>query len=377
MRQKVFILGATGNVGGELVSQILEDDGIDKNVNPTDIIGIANSTKMIVCEESLNQKLEHNRDTIKEQVSEILNQGKTYTGMTDILDALKHQGYSGEVIIVDVTAAKGEKITKFHLDAISADYGYKIVTANKNIVSLEGQETFDIATKDHGSYDYNTAVMAGAGAVDFVVRSERNNDSVTSIEGCFSGTLGYICCELEKGEKPFSEIVAEAKGLGYTEPNPWDDLNGLDVARKLLILARAAGYNVEMEDLQVEWFIDAKYGDVSEEDFLEAIKAEDISMAKRYTKAQERGKTLKYVASMKVVNGEPKLKVGLQEVDMSSTIGGLQGTGNIAQIETKTYDSSSPFILIAPGAGLRVTALAVRDAISKALPDGLPRRNGV
>lgn len=131
--------------------------------------------------------------------------------------------------------------------------------------------------------------------------------------------------------------MAEAKKLGYTEPNPWDDLNGLDVARKLLILARTAGYKLEMSDIEVEGFIDNKYAEVPSDQFLEAIKAEDASMATRYKEALARGNTLKYVASMQIVDGKPKLKVGLQEVSKNSSIGSLQGTNNIAKIETKTY----------------------------------------
>lgn len=373
MRQKVFVLWATGNVWGELLKQIIEDDGIDKNANPTDIIGVANSKRMIVSETAINGQI---NDVKGEIISLLEAEGTVYTSMTEILDELKRLGHSGEVIIVDVTAAKGEEITKFHLDSISPEYGNRVVTANKNVVSLESQEVFGEVTQDHGIYDYDTAVMAGAWAVDFITRSERNHDTVVSIEGCFSGTLGYICSELEKGNELFSEIVAKAKELGYTEPNPWDDLNGLDVARKLLILARTAGYHVEMEDVEVEWFIDAKYGDISEEDFLTAIKEEDDNMRARYQDAQSRWKTLKYVASMQVAGGL-KLKVSLQEVDVTSSIGSLKGTGNVAEIQTKTYDASRPWVLTAPGAGLDTTALAVRDGISKALPHGLPKRNGV
>ena len=129
--------------------------------------------------------------------------------MTEILRELKKMGHGGEVIIVDVTAAKGEAITKFHLDAVSPEYGFSISTANKNVVSLGNQVTFDTVTGAHGLYDYNTAVMAGAGPVDFLKGAKDTHDRVLSIEGCFSGTLGYIASELEKGEKTFDQVYCE------------------------------------------------------------------------------------------------------------------------------------------------------------------------
>jgi homoserine dehydrogenase len=90
------------------------------------------------------------------------------------------------VIIIDVTAAKGEQITKFHLDAISPQHAHRIVTANKNVVSLESQSVFDEVTGNHGIYNYDTAVMAGAGVLDFIIESKDVHDDVLSIEGCFS-----------------------------------------------------------------------------------------------------------------------------------------------------------------------------------------------
>lgn len=374
MRQKVFVLGATGSVGTELLHQITQKDGISDNVNPTDIIGIANSTRMLVSETSLNDKILGERNDIKEKVAGILQQeGKTYTSMTEILESLSAAGYSGEVIIVDVTAAKGEQIRRFHLDALSRDFQFSVVTANKNVASLEEQSVFDILTHNHGNYDYDTAVMAGAGVVNKILRSKDTHDRVISIEGCFSGTLGYIASELEKGEKAFSQIVAEAKALGYTEPNPWDDLNGLDVARKLLILARTAGYKVEMSDIQVSGFIDNSYGQVPESEFLEAIKAEDASLAERYKSALANGNTLKYVASMQLVDELPKLTVWLQEVPKSGPIGSLQGTNNIAKLETEVYAWPRAWVLTAPGAGLDTTALSIRAGIARMLPQGLAR----
>ncbi len=118
MRQKVFVLGATGSVGTELINQITTLDGIDKNANPTDIIGIANRTKMLITETALNAEITTAKNDVKSQVSLLLGTGKDYTDMNEILEELKRLWHGGEVIIVDVTAAKRKQITKFHLDTV-------------------------------------------------------------------------------------------------------------------------------------------------------------------------------------------------------------------------------------------------------------------
>lgn len=160
---------------------------------------MADSKTMFITDGHVNEMIGKSRDDTKQKVKDILdNHGQSYTSMTEILEELKKMGHSGEVIIVDVTAAKGEEITKLHIDAVSPQCNLKVVTANKNPASLGKQSDFDMLTATHRKYDYNTAVMAGAGALDFIIRSKDTHDDVISIEGCFSGTLGYIASELEK-----------------------------------------------------------------------------------------------------------------------------------------------------------------------------------
>ena len=378
MRQKVFVLGASGNVGRELISQIVTHDGSEQNANPTDVIGMADSKHMIVKEGPLDPNILLQMAGVKEDVKTFLEtQGKPYSQMEEILMALKKKGHSWEVIIVDVTAAKWPDITQFHLDAIGPKYGLDMVTANKNPVSLWSVEEFKALTGNHGDYNYNTTVMAGGGAITFVGQCYDNHDSILSIEWCFSGTLGYIASELEKWEKKFSLIVKEALAKGYTEPHPWDDLSGLDVARKLLILARSAGFKVNIEDIEIVGFIDKKYGEITDVDtFLKAIEQQDSAFAEDYKKAMEAGYTFKYVATLKIEDGKPKMKVGLKLVSHKDSLWALKGTANIAIIETATYDKTRPMIFQWPGAGLDTTALAIRRAISGMLPAGLPRANG-
>jgi homoserine dehydrogenase len=163
----------------------------------------------------------------------------------------------GEVTFVDLTSGKTDMLD-FHKQVITQSNN-ALVTANKNPISLYSMEDFNMLLKKYGRYNANTTVMGGSGAFDFVnERAEMIDDKIHLIKGCFSGTLGYVLSEVEKGKK-FSQVVRAAKEAGYTEPNPWDDLNGLDVGRKILILARLSGNEIAFEDLKIEPLIDEKY----------------------------------------------------------------------------------------------------------------------
>lgn len=367
MQQKVFILGASGNVWTTLIKQIAQydQDGI-KNINPTHIVGMANSKYMFVHDRGLSKKLllwlKEKKD-IKEFLKE---KGEKYSNNEEILEKIKLYWYFGELIIIDVTADKN--IVEFHKKILSNKYCFKLVTANKNPVSLVNQETFDSLTNNHGIYDYNTAVMAWGWVVNEIRRAINAHDTIQSIEGCFSGTLGYIASKLEEGIA-FSEVVKDAYEKWYTEPNPWDDLNGLDVARKLIILVRTAGYNVEMKDIKVEPFIDKKYAEVQGgiNDFLKAIQKEDKNFSEKYKEASKKWNTFKYVASMQKIKGKLLLQVALKEVPLNSQIGSLKGTSNITVIYTDIY-KDEPHVIIAPWAGLEKTARGLRDAIADMIP---------
>ena len=146
-----------------------------------------------------------------------------------------------------------------------------------------------------------------------------------------------------------------------SEPHPRDDLNGLDVARKLLILARASGYPTEMKDIDVVPFIpDAYFSHDSVERFLAAITELDTSFAVKVQQAKGKGNVLRYVAKMQCENGKPKLTVGLKEVPVASPLGSLAGTSNKIMAVCEAYPADAPYAVEAPGAGLAVTAQNIR-----------------
>ncbi len=288
MKQKIFILGASGNVGRELVKQIFEKDSKQNHINPSVIVGLANSESFVFDSMGIKKELLEQVISSREEAKNMIDfVGDKIKNLTDLLDLVKKEWLEWEVVFVDVTAGK-EKLLEFHKALISDTQNY-LVTANKNPISLFSMEDFNYLTSYDGRYDTNTTVMWWAGVLNFVnERADKIVDNVKKIEWMFSWTLWYILSTLELWEKTFSEIVTEAKEKGYTEPNPWDDLNGLDVARKLIILARYSKKNVEVKDIDIKPLIDEKYAKYEWDDFLEAIKAEDVLFTSEMQKAKKK-----------------------------------------------------------------------------------------
>ena len=362
MQQKVILLGP-GNVGRTFIKQVLEHDSltIGKHNNPTVIVGVAGLGKWRFSPYGL-------RDEELEQIAatgELGEKAESMSSMDDILQRVNDSGLNGEIIFVDATAGK-DALRDFHLKVMEqSDNG--IVTANKNPISLYDQKTYQRLTKNL-RYQYTTTVMAGSGIVRFLRGTRKVSDTIHSISGMFSGTLGYIASELDKGRK-ISEIVKEAVELGYTEPNPWDDLNGLDVARKLIILARSAGFPVEIDDIEIQPMLPERFGDIDGVDaFLDAVQEEDDNFVEKVNSAKANGEVLRYVASLENENGKLKLFVGLKAVPSDSPLGRLSGPANFVQVVTDLYTKDTPYILQTPGAGLEVTAGSLRKDLLSFLP---------
>ena len=178
-------------------------------------------------------------------------------------------------------------------------------------------------------------------------------DRATAIKGCLSGTLGYLCAELERGV-PYSVAVSQAHSLGYTEPDPREDLSGRDVARKMLILARTVGWPLEMADVIVDPLYPEALAGVSIEKFMEATQTLDEEYAHRVSEAQVEGDVLRYVARVGPEGGD----VRLVAVPRNSPLGALRGPANYIALDTTRYNAM-PMVLSGPGAGPEVTAAGV------------------
>lgn len=270
--------------------------------------------------------------------------GYQHEGLADIIDIAGADG----AIVIDVTATT-ETVEALLL---ALEKGYAAVLANKKPLT-QSYETFRRLTQA-GQLRYEATV--GAGVPVIAVLSENliaSFDTIHSIQGCFSGTLGYLTTGLQAGEA-FSSLVRRAKALGYTEPDPRDDLGGMDVARKALILARTLGWPLELEQVVVEPLYPPELAGGSVDDFMAALPSLDEPYRRRAEAAQSEDQTLRYVANL--VDGD--CHVAMQSAPLASALGQLQGTDNLIAFHTEVYHTT-PLVLQGRGAGAHGTAAGV------------------
>lgn len=205
-----------------------------------------------------------------------------------------------------------------------------------------------------GRLRYETTCGAGLPVISTLRSLLASGDEVTRVEGALSGTLGAIFADVDAG-KPFSRAVVDAKAAGFTEPDPRDDLSGLDVARKALILARTIGIPVALDAIEIENLVPESLRGGNVDDFLAGIASVDDAIARRAEAARANGARLKYVAT---VSPDAPISVGLREVPLDTVLGSLTGPENIMTIRSNRYHAN-PINITGPGAGVAVTAAGV------------------
>jgi aspartokinase/homoserine dehydrogenase 1 len=198
---------------------------------------------------------------------------------------------------------------------------------------------------------YEATVGAGLPIIQTLRDLRGTGDEITRIEGIFSGTLAYLF-NLFDGREAFSSIVRAAKAKGYTEPDPRDDLSGMDVARKLIILGREMGLTLEMSDVRVEGLVPAALEKCSVEEFMARLPEFDATMAATLADALRRDQVLRYVGR---VDEAGKATVGLMHLDAKHPFANIALTDNVVRFATRRY-CDNPLIVQGPGAGPEVTA---------------------
>ncbi|KAK6957013.1 hypothetical protein Daesc_002298 [Daldinia eschscholtzii] len=250
--------------------------------------------------------------------------------------------------------------------------GISIVTPNKKAFSGSyklWQDIFTAAATSGAKVYHESSVGAGLPVISTLKDLVETGDEVTKIEGVFSGTMSFLFnsfAPVEGSGGQWSAEVKRAKELGYTEPDPRDDLNGLDVARKLTILARLAGLPVESPtSFPVQSLIPKELESVaSGDEFLQRLPEFDSQMEETKSAAEKQGKVVRFVGSIDV--GTKAVKVGLETFDKSHPIAALKGSDNIISFYTKRY-GANPLIIQGAGAGGEVTAMGVTSDLIKVL----------
>ena len=256
-------------------------------------------------------------------------------------------------VIIDCTAS--DQISSRYADWLS--HGIHVITPNKKAFSGPHREYRALqAAADEGSshYFYETTVGAALPVITTLCDLIHTGDEVRSISGIFSGTLAYLF-NVYDGTTPFSEIVRVAKESGYTEPDPRDDLSGMDVARKLTILARELGQEIEIGDFPVTNLVPEALRDCSLEEFMDKLPEYDDEMQSLYLAAAADNKRLRYVAKLEA---DGTASVALEPVSEDHPFCNINLTDNIVLFETERY-SDNPLVIQGPGAGPEVTAAGI------------------
>lgn len=339
----VFCLG-TGNIGKTLFDQIEKQTQFlaDKNELQVKVVGIANSRRMFFDANGIDLKTWENT----------LQENGEQANLTSFVAKMKAMNLANSVF-VDNTAS--EAPIPFYKEVFESSVS--IVACNKkgNSAEYAQYKTFKETAKKFGvDFYYETNVGAGLPIIGTLKNLMMSGDRVDRIEAILSGTISFIFNSF-KGDTDFYDIVKEAQNLGYTEPDPRDDLNGKDFMRKMLILARDAGYPLEAEDVKIDNILpDACLKAESVEEFYQELKNNAAYFENLKNTAASENKVLRYIG--KLENG--KVEISLQMVGDDHPFYALSGADNIISFVTDRY-KFRPMVVKGPGAGAEVTAAGV------------------
>ena len=340
----IGILGF-GNVAREFFNQLQKRSKaieVDSDIN-LKVVAIANSRNMLLKESAITEseinQLSEEENSEKSDVHKIVDHLVSTPG------AIK--------VVVDCTAS--EDVPAMYKLIFAS--GIHVITANKK--GLSGpielyEEIMQYSKSNRKSFYYETTAGAGLPFIKSLRDIILTGDKVHEIEGIFSGTLSYLFNTYD-GSVPFSKIISDAKDLGFTEPDPREDLSGMDVARKLVILAREMNLKINTDDIDLQSLVDQELKDLSVDGYFEKLKDYDSEMQEKFQQAQKNNKVLRYIAKL---DSSGAASVKLEEVDSDHPFAQLKGSENIIIFQTERY-SDYPLVHRGPGAGSSVTAAGI------------------
>ncbi|MDL1914093.1 MAG: bifunctional aspartate kinase/homoserine dehydrogenase I [Bergeyella sp.] len=337
----VFICGV-GNVGSKLIEQIYSQNAyLEENIlTHIRIAGVCNSKKMYFNDKGIQPS----------ELGASLEKGEDYS-TTRFAEKIIEKNLRNSVFI-DVTASTD--IVCIYERLMNKSIG--VVACNKAATASSYKEYINLkntAKNNNCHFLFETNVGAGLPIIGTIKDLIRSGDTITSIEAVLSGTLNFVFNEYD-GSRPFSRVVRQAQEEGYTEPDPRLDLEGTDVARKILILVRESGYTLEFDDITIRSFLpeDCKKGSI--ENFYMNLDSHEEYFKNLFLEAKNEGKTLKYTAQYK----DGKASVGLRHIAPEEDLYHLYGKDNIVILKTLRY-SQQPLVVKGAGAGAEVTASGI------------------
>ncbi len=338
----VFLMGI-GTVGKNLLEQLQmqQEKLLNEKHLKIKLTGVANSKKMVFEREGIDIS------TYKER----LEKSDRKSSLQGFADGIKEVNIYNSVF-VDCTAS--DDVATLYNQMLSANIS--VVTANK-IAASSGFDNYaelkKIAKQKGAKFLFETNVGAGLPIINTLNDLVNSGDKILRIEAVLSGTLNYIFNTIS-AEIPLSKTIRMAKEEGYSEPDPRIDLSGVDVARKILILARESGYRIEMDDIKINKFVPDSYFEGSLDEFWASISKLDAEYEENRKRLEKEDKKWRFVA--KFENGAAE--VGLQEVDSRHPFYDLEGSNNLVMYTTERYHEF-PMLIKGYGAGASVTAAGV------------------
>ncbi|MCW5196648.1 bifunctional aspartate kinase/homoserine dehydrogenase I [Buchnera aphidicola (Pemphigus obesinymphae)] len=349
---EIFLIGI-GGIGNTLLQQIYhQKNWLKEKKIDLKICGIANSKKLLINMQGIpleNWKKYFENTKNSFTVKKIINIIKEYPLINPVL--------------IDCTA--DEHLSYQYTNFLSN--GFHVVTSNKkaNTTDLSYYKKIrNIAVKFKKKFLYDTNVGAGLPVIDNLQNLLNSGDTLIHFRGILSGSLSFIFGQLEEGI-PLSQATQNAKEIGFTEPDPRDDLSGIDVARKLLILAREVGYEIELKDIKIENLLPDTFQDIPNvKNFMEKLKELDPLFSVRVRQEKNKGKVLRFVG---IIDPIGQCQVKIEAVDKEDPLYTIKNGENALAFYSKYYQPI-PLVLRGYGAGNNVTAAGVFSDILRTLP---------
>ncbi|MEY2963099.1 MAG: hypothetical protein RL754_360 [Bacteroidota bacterium] len=346
-RLNVFCIGK-GLVGGTFIRQVLESSAHVKEKRKLDLrlIGVSDSAKAYF-----------NAEGLPENWREELATSSHSNDPKGIINWLQASGLSN-IVVVDNTADQG--VTDAYPEFVKA--GFDLVASNKKGNARE-QLFYDdlrVLLDNKGKqFKYETNVGAGLPLVDTLIQLHHSRDRITRIKGVFSGSMSFLFNTFSATDRLFSDVLNEAQASGYTEPDPREDLNGMDVARKLLILARTVDVKAELVDVEIENLIPESLRVIGSFDLFKAHYGDLDAHYGAIKAALPADEVLRFVGDLAIdETGKATLKVALVQVPSTSPLGSIRGSDSLFEIYTEGY-GDHPMVIQGAGAGAEVTARGV------------------